>query len=111
MVADTFEAEVSARAHSECEDAEAFCSRIDGAFSRSAEKVLSKRATTRHKPWISNTLSLIKRHRCARAAGVVEKETKLSREVKRAARNDKRAWLLDLARSGPSAAARHLRSG
>ena len=87
-------------------------SQINKAFSGAAQSALRSNTITRQKPWISNdTLALIDQRRRARALGNHEEELQLHKEVKRAARRDRRIWLLDLASSGSWNAARRLRTG
>ena len=85
---------------------------ISNAMKVAALEALPVRMARAQRPWISRqTLDLIEERRQARADANAALEQRLHGDIKRAARADRKAWLLDNLSSGSWASVRQLRSG
>ena len=77
-----------------------------------AESSLNHVVASRRRPWISQgTLDLIDQRRIAHVSGNFVLEASLHKNIKKAARADRRKWLEDLAGSNSWASLRKLRRG
>ena len=102
---------ISPREQMRVEDLHGHATRICEAFSTASE-TLPTQITGARKPWISaQTMGLIEHRNFCRTAGQHTAEKELNKEIRAAARRDRRAWLDDSLASGSWSAIRRLRQG